>query len=156
MRRLIRKLDELVFDGRAIPRADPADLAAVQRRSRDALLQDALGFRRGMADMAPDLGPVDPLGKKRERRGDCVALLRLEAGPIDRAAVQPWRGAGLEPRPLQPQISELIAEELRGRFSVASAAIPLLANVRQAVQKRAGGNDDGAGGKTPAITEFHT
>src|SRR5262249_32234517 len=156
MSRLIRKLDKLVLDRRAIPRADAADLSAVQRGPRDALQQDPFGLGRGVADMTPYLRPVDLLGQKRERRGLRVAFLRFKARPVDCTPIQPRWGACLQPGPLQPQGSELIAEQLRRRLAVSAAAIALLTHGSQAIQKRSGGDDHRAGSKTPTIPEFHT
>ena len=75
------------------------------------------------ADVALDLRPVDLLGQERERRGLGIAGLRLELRPVDGAAVQPRRRAGLQARPLQAQGPQLIAQQLRRRLAVAAAAV---------------------------------
>ena len=51
----------------------------------------------GLGDVADDLRRRDPLGQKRERHRRVVAGLHVEPLPVDRAAVEPRRRAGLEP-----------------------------------------------------------
>ena len=70
-----------------------------------------------------------------------------------RPAIQARRGAGLQARPVQAEGAQLIAQELRGGFAVAAAAIGHLADVRQAVQKCPGGDDDGAGVDGAAVAQ---
>ena len=42
--RLVRKLDDLVFNGRAVARADAFDLTAIERGSSDAISQNLKGL----------------------------------------------------------------------------------------------------------------
>ena len=85
------------------------------------------------------------LGQEGEGSRNGVAVLGLEAGPIDGAGVEPRRSAGLEARPLQAQSPELVAQKLGRSFAIAAAAVLLLADVGQAVQEGAGRDDHGAG-----------
>ena len=52
---LVGKLDDLVFDRGAVARAGGVDLSAVHGRAVDVLADDAMGFRRGVGDVAGDL-----------------------------------------------------------------------------------------------------
>ena len=88
---LVGKLDDLVFDGGAVARAGGVDLAAVHGRAMDVLADDAMGFRRGVGDVAGDLGLGDAAGAEAEGRGIGVAGLRLKAGKVDGAAVEARR-----------------------------------------------------------------
>ena len=51
----------------------------------------------GAGDAALDLRVLDALGQRRERLGRIVARLHLDRRPVDGPAVEPRRGAGLEP-----------------------------------------------------------
>ena len=55
-----------------------------------------------VGDVADDLRRRDPIGQEREGRRRVVAGLRLEPGPVDRAAVEPRRRAGLQPAQRKP------------------------------------------------------
>ena len=87
----------LVLDGRAVARADAADLAGVHRRAGEVGADDGVGRLGGRGDPAVDLRVGDPLGQERERHRRVVAGLHLQARPVDRAAVEARRRAGLEP-----------------------------------------------------------
>ena len=95
--------------------------------------------------MADDLRPVDALGQERKWRGIGIAGLRFELGEVDGAAIEARRRARLQPRPIQAQRAQLVAQQLRRRLAVASAGIPHLPDVRQAVQKRSRGDHHRAG-----------
>ena len=95
--RLVGKLDDLVFDGRAVARADGLDLAGVHGRAMHVFADDAKRLRRGVGDVAADLaaGAILP-GAEAEGRGIGVAGLLLEARPVDGAAVEARRRSGLQ------------------------------------------------------------
>jgi hypothetical protein len=61
---LIRKLDDFVFDRRAVTGADTFNPAAIKRRAMNVGLQDPLSFCGGAANVAGDLRPVDFFGKE--------------------------------------------------------------------------------------------
>ena len=99
-------------------------------------LQDASRFFSCMADVAGDLGPVDFPGHERKRRGLGVTRLRLELRPVNRPAVEAGWGTGFQARPLEAECAQLIAEQLRWRFTVAAATVGHLAHMRQAIEER--------------------
>ena len=127
MTRLVRELDDLVFDRRAIPRTDAFNLPAVERRTRNRFPQNPLRFLRGVADVALDLRPLDlaPSGTKTASDPHRPAAARTWHQSM-RAAVQPRRRAGFQPRPVQTQASAVdrpaVATEPRhcGRSCTAS------------------------------------
>src|SRR5207253_5388803 len=98
VRGFVRKLDDLVFDRRAIWRADRLNLAAVHRRTVNVLADDAMSFGRSPGDVARHLRVMmsDTLGPKAEGRGIGIAGLDLEFRPVNRSAVEPRRRSGLE------------------------------------------------------------
>ena len=73
--------------------------------------------------------------------------------PVDGAAVEARRRAGLEAAAAQAKLLQRFAQQDGGRFAGASRGILLLAAVDQAVEKRAGGDDDGGGADGAAIAE---
>ena len=91
--RLVRKLDDLVFDRRAVARADALDAARVHGRAMHVLANEAQRLRRGEGDVAADLRLNDLLGAEAEGRGIGVAGLLFEDLPIDGAAVEARRRA---------------------------------------------------------------
>ncbi len=150
---LVGEFDDLIFNGRAVTRTDSLNLAAVERRARNGLAENAVRLFVGVADVALDLRAVDAPGHKRKWRGLGIARLGLELRPVDGAAIQAGRSAGLEASPAQAQRAQLFAQQLRGRFAVASATVTRFAHVRQAIQKCPGGDDHGTAFERAAIAQ---
>ena len=96
----------------------------------------------------------DALGAEAERRGIVVAGLHLKAGPVDGAAIEARRSAGLEAASAQAEIFQRFAQQDGVGFTGASGGILLLAAVDQAVEEGAGGDDDGLGADGAAVAEF--
>ena len=105
------------------------------------LANDGVRFGRRVGDVTRHLFTLDLFGKEGERRRLRIAVLRLETRPIDGAAVQTRRSAGLQALPVQTERPQLIAQQIRGSLAASAAAIFLLADMRQAVEERAGGDD---------------
>ncbi len=80
-------------------------------------------------------------------------MLRLESRPIDGAAIQARRSAGLQALPFQAQRAELIAQKVRRRLAASAATILLLADVRQPIQERAGCDHDRVALDRPAVAQ---
>jgi alkanesulfonate monooxygenase SsuD/methylene tetrahydromethanopterin reductase-like flavin-dependent oxidoreductase (luciferase family) len=74
----------------------------------NVLTDDAVRFFRSEGDIARDLRVMmgDLLGAKAEGRGFGVAGLRLEARPVDRAAIEAWWCSSLETAAAQAEILE--------------------------------------------------
>ena len=153
VRFLVRKLDDLVFDGGAVARAGGVDLAAVHGRAMDVLADDAMGLRRGVGDVAGDLRLGDAAGAEAEGRGIGVAGLRLEARKIDGAAIEARRSSGLEAAVAEAESLEAFAEKDGGGLAAASGGIGLLATVDESVEEGSGGDDDGAGADGASVAQ---
>ena len=95
----------------------------------------------------------DPPGTKAERRGIVVAGLHLKLRPVDGAAVEARRRTRLEPATPQTKLLEGLAQKHGGGFAGASRGILLFAAVDQAVQKRAGRDDDSGGADGASVAE---
>src|SRR5581483_3646820 len=90
--RLVRKLDDLILDRRAIARSGALDLTAIQRRAGNAFLQDSTRLVSRVGYVALHLWPVDLLRHEGERRRLWITWLGLEPAPVDRAPIQArWR-----------------------------------------------------------------
>ena len=98
----IRKTHHLVFQRRAVARADAGNLPVVEGRLRDMRLDQVMHCRGGVQLMADDLWPVDPVGQEREGDRRLVAACLLEAAELDAGAVEAGRRPGLEPPPANP------------------------------------------------------
>ena len=92
MLRLVGELDDLVFDGRAIARADALDLAGVHRRAMHIFANDAQRFRSGEGDVAADLRLHDLLRAEAEGSRLGIARLLFEAS---QSMVRPSRRGGV-------------------------------------------------------------
>ena len=95
----------------------------------------------------------DALGAEAERSGVGVAGLKLKLRPVDGAAVEAWRRAGLEAAAAQSELFERFAEKDSGGFAGAARGILLLAAVDEAVEESAGGNDDCARADGAAVAQ---
>src|SRR5437868_1094743 len=95
----------------------------------------------------------DALGAKAERRGIRIARLKLEAGPVDGAAIETGRSASLKPAAAQAELLQGFAQEDRSRFPRTSCRILLLAAVDQTVEKSSRGDDDSLSADSAAVAE---
>ena len=128
VRGLVGKLDDLVFDGRAVARPDRLNLPAVHGRAVDVFADDAVGLRRGLGDVAGHLDRVrDALGTEAERRRIGVAGLRLKPRPVDGAAVEARRRARLEAAAAQAEFLRASPSKNGGGLAGAARRILLLA-----------------------------
>ena len=110
----------------------------------------------GVRDITLDLLTLDLVRQERKRRRirhrHCCGF---EPRPVDGPAVQPRRRAGLQARPRETESAQLIAQQVRWRLAVAAATILLLADVRQAIQERAGRDNHRIGVNRSAIAQQH-
>src|SRR5205823_2490324 len=88
---------DLVLDRRAIARAATRNLPGIHRRAVNVVANNTMGRLDRAGDAALDLRVFDPLGQGREWLRRLVAGLQLDRTPVDGAAIEPWRRAGLEP-----------------------------------------------------------
>ena len=95
----------------------------------------------------------DPPGTKAERGGIVVTGLHLKLRPVDGAAIEARRRARLEPATPQSKLLEGISQKHGGGFAGASRGILLFAAMDQAVQKRAGRDDDSGGADAASVAE---
>ena len=79
---LVRELDDFVFDGGAVARADALDAAGVHGRAVDVFADEAERLRRGEGNVATDLGLDDLLCPEAEGSGIGVAGLLFERVPV--------------------------------------------------------------------------
>ena len=125
-----RKLDDLVFDGRAVPRTARRDRAAIHRRLPDVLGDDVLPGLAEEGDPAGELRRVSRVVLTPTRRGPemrprvvellDLAFLSLESRQLDRSAVDTWRRSRLESRDLETNSFELLGEMCRRCFASAT------------------------------------
>src|SRR5262249_35653478 len=105
--------------------------------------------RRG--DVAGDLSRMLAASpEKGEHRHRLVAGLFLEAGVVDRAAVDARRCAGLEPTNAERPWAQTLRQSIRRRIAGATALVVRESDVNPAAEERTDGEHDGAGAKLDA------
>ena len=103
VRGAVREAHHLVLDRGAVAGAPALDRTRINGRAREVAANEVVAFRPRGGDVAAHLRPRDHTGKEGEGLGRLVALLRFQRGPVDGAAVEPWRGAGLQPAEAEAQ-----------------------------------------------------
>ncbi len=88
-------------------------------------------------------GLLDALGQRRERLRRLVAGLHLDRAPVDGAAVEPRRRAGLEAAERKSEPLQRERQADRRRLADAAGRGLALADMDQAAQEGAGGEHDG-------------
>ena len=81
-------------------------------------------------------------------------MLDLEPVPVDGRAVEPGRGAGLEPAERESGRVEAPRQRNRGRIAEAPGGRALLAEMDDAAEERAGGEDDRRAGDRAPVGEL--
>ena len=133
----------LVLDGRAVAGTGRLDLPRIEGRAMKVFADQLVGVGRRRGDGAIDLWRLDTPGEERERLGRIVALLNLKATPVDGAAIEPGRRPRLHTAEGEAEAFEGIGQADRRSLADAAGGDTLLANVDQATQEGAGGQDDG-------------
>src|SRR5205823_2251552 len=138
------KLDDLILDRRTVARTNGLNLAAVHRRAMHIFANDAVSLRRSPGDVTGHLFVMmcHPLRAKAKRSGIGIAWLNLKFRPVNRAAVQPRRGSGLQPAPAQTKFFQGFAEKDGVGFAGASRRILLLTTMNQPIKKSPGRDND--------------
>ena len=142
---------DLVLDRGTVARADALDGAGVHRRAGEVALDDGVGRGIGVGDVAGDLRRRDRLGEEREGPGRAVAVLHFESVQANGAAVEAGRGAGLEPAHGEAERVEPRREPKGRGLANASGRDLALADMDEAAQEGAGGEDHGAGREAPPV-----
>jgi hypothetical protein len=150
----VRELDDLVFDRRAVAWAAGRDRPAVHRALPDVVGDDLLADGAEMSDPAGELrqgalrltargDPAEVAPAVVELRE--LAVLPLQPAEVDRAAIDPRRGAGLEATHREPRALQLLGEMSGRRLARPPAGdAGGGADVDAAAQERAGGDDHAA------------
>ena len=137
--------DHLVLDGWAIARPGAGDLARIHRRQVKVFFDQGVAGRGRAGDVAADLRRLDAVGQIGKRHRRIVAGLFGQRPPVDGAAVEPGRGAGLQPPEGEPQPLEGIGQPHCRLVADAPGWNLVGADMDQAAQERPGGDDDGPG-----------
>src|SRR5438045_539275 len=131
----LRETHDLVLDRWAIARADAGDLPRIHRRAAKIGANDGMRRRGRHRDVADDLRRLDAVGNERERRRRGVAGLHIEAGPVDRAAVEPRRRPGLEAPERKAVTGERLRQAERRLFADPARRDLLVADMNEAIEE---------------------
>lgn len=153
MPRLVRELNHLILDRRTIPRSNPLNIPAIQRRPTDVVPQHTVSLFRSKCYIALNLLTLDLPRHKRKRRWNRIPRLRLKPRPIQRPPIQPRRRTCLQPSPIQIQLPQLIPKQVRRRLPIAPTVVLALPNMRQPIQKSPRRNHHGPTANLPAIPQ---
>ena len=141
----VRKPHDLVFERRAVPRADPLNLAVEERRQVDVRANEVVDAIGGVEQMTGDLRSGRS-GRSGTRTAP-AARRRVPRAKRDKSMLrsrQPRRRAGLQPAPREAEALQRLGQLMRRRLAGAAGRPLLGADVDQAVQERAGRDDQRA------------
>ena len=110
-----------------------------------------MGRWRRAGDTAFDLPVHDAVGHQREGNRILVRRLHFQRRPVDGAAVEARRRAGLEPAELEARARHRRRKAHGGLFVHAAGDDLLLADMDQTAQEGSGRQNDGAAGQPPAV-----
>src|SRR5690606_20440493 len=147
----IGKAVNLVFDRRAVTRADAFDDTGVHRRTIEAAANDVVGFFVGVGN--PATGLLRMFGRaadKTHHRNRRVAPLLVETIEIDGAGVNARRRAGFQAIDTQRQFAQTFCQCDRRRITGATAGVIFEADMDFAAEERAGTQHDRAREKADA------
>jgi len=137
---LVGKAMDLVFDRRAVTRANAFDDPGVHRRAIQVLADDVVGALVGMGNPAVDLLRMHCcIAHERHDRNRRITWLWRHLAEIDTATVDARRGAGFQPIHPQRQFTQALRECDGGRIARATAGVVVQTDVNQATEEGAGG-----------------
>ena len=150
------KAVDLVLDGRAIPGTDALDHAREHGGAVECRADDLVSALVGVCDPARQLRRVHAaLAEEREHRLRRIAWLHFHHAEVDAAAIDPRRGAGLEPADRQLQFSQPCGKGRGRRLPGTAGGVAPEADVDQAGKESPGGQHDGARPKFDAQLRAH-
>ena len=153
--RPIREPGHLVLDRRAVARPRPGNRPAIHRGAVQVRPDQRVGRLGGRRHPAGDLRRGDPRRQRAERLRRIVPRVGGQALPGDAVAVQPRRGAGLEPPGRQPQPRQGPRQAERRRFPDPSRRGLVRAHMHHAAQERARGQHHGGAGQPCPVGGDH-
>ncbi len=151
----LAEANDLVLDGRAIARPPALNLAGIHGRKMHIPANDVVRGPGRAGYTALDLRLVDARGEHGERLGRLIARLHLHRGPVDRAAVEARRGAGLQASQGEAEPCQRVRQAQHRCLADAAGGDASLPDVDQPAQKRPGGEHDRAGAERPPVGQRH-
>ncbi|MNF34622.1 hypothetical protein D3C84_154680 [compost metagenome] len=148
---LVGEAVDLVFDRRAVARADAFDHPGIHRRTVEVGGDDLVGARIGVGDPATDLPRLlfGATEKGHQRRWRIPGLLGHQR-EIHRTAIDARRRAGLQAADPQRQFPQALGQGDRRRIAGTAAGIVLHADVDKSAEEGAGGQDHRIGEQAQA------
>ncbi len=157
MRRVVRELDDLVFDRRTVPRPDAADeIEAVERRTVQVVADERV--RRGVRidDPARQLRTGERrFARVRERQRRRARALLGHARDVDARAIDARRRPGFQAPQRKSQPRERAAQPDRRLLAVAPLVAHLIAAKRLAAEERARREHDVRRAQHAAVRKHH-
>ncbi|MNN16206.1 hypothetical protein D3C81_1293380 [compost metagenome] len=148
---------DLVFDRRAVTRADTFDDARVHRRTVEVRSNDFVGTGIGVGNPAAHLPRMHGLvAHERHHRNRRIARLLGHYREIHRATVDTWRGAGFQAADAQRQFTHAMGQGDCRRITGAAAGVVLQTNVDKSTEEGPGGQYHGVGEKTQTHLRHYT
>ena len=159
----IRESHHLVFERRAVSRADSGNLAVEERRLADVAAHQLMNLVCRVEQMANDLISRAHVSRRtRTATARIIAMFHVEhplataCVEVDRAPAKSRRRAGLQPAPLESKRLERFSQVTRRRFA-GTAGWPLFApDVNQAVEECPGRDDQRRAADLGTILESET
>jgi len=145
---LVGKAVDLVFDRRAIARADAFDFtgSGIHRRTVEVRRDDFVSTSVCMSNPATDLAwMLFFVAHERHHRDRRITWLLGHHREIHRLAVDTWRCAGFQATDTQWQFTQTVSQCDRRRITGATAGKILQTDVDKSAEERTGGQHHGIG-----------
>ena len=133
MRFLFGKTHHLVFNRRAIARADAFDMATIHSGTRQVRPHNLVRPGIGMGDPATDLPDQRLCVQERKNCRFRIPRLTVQPCPINRFTVQPRRCSCFQPPPRQFQFCQPFRQQNRGAVAHPAARLALIPDMNDSV-----------------------
>jgi hypothetical protein len=146
------KLDDLVLDGWAVTGSARADLPAVERRTMQVFLDNAMRYPVRVCYVTGNLREPRTWVIEGEPWWRVVAGLFLQNRVVDRSAIEPRAGTRLEPSSLKAESAKRFAQSTRSAVTSPPPGSAQLTDVEEALQEGAGSEHCASRMYLPAAT----
>src|SRR6185503_8573360 len=152
---LLRKLNYLIFNRRAVTRSNAFDGARVERRFMKIGSDLFMQLFVCVAEIAIELILLDLFSRKRKGHRPVVRRLWLKSVPVNGSSVEARRRAGFQSSHRKAKPLEGLRKFDRRGFAGAATRVGAAPGMNLAIEKSAGGNDNRLGAQPPRVLQLN-